>query len=264
MGHPAWLVGQSSARTLPIRLVTVVRMFANRLLDASGCAVAQCLHMKHFTIASCLFCLPLMLTGQEKPVVAAGLSIPSTAIPYALDTFDGKPELVPIHHSNVSVNNHAGANVAGELAGSFFYKPKSTTELPEAAAAVTLHARRPILYLHPDDQDDSSPDHNENLVGWAIVRAKSEKDKRIVSQIRVTQLTGHAKHNDDVIETQEGHLPNGWMTLSPTADLSNGQYVLTPVYKGSLFAVTVYAFGIDPSAPEAEGAIKPDSEPPVQ
>jgi hypothetical protein len=225
------------------------------------------LHMKRFAFTFCLLCIPITLTGQTGPEVAAGLRVPGTSMPYALDSLDGKPELVPIHHSNVSVNNHTGANVAGEMAGSFFYKPKMTTELPGATAAVTLHSRRPVLYSHIDGQDDPSADRNENLVGLVIVRAKPDKDRRIVTQIRFTQLTGHGKRNDAIVDTKEAHLPNGWTTLTPNEDLGDGQYVLTPIYKaGNTFATTVYAFGIDPSAPEAEGAIKPDagSEPPVQ
>ncbi|HTJ31451.1 MAG TPA: hypothetical protein VL346_13185 [Acidobacteriaceae bacterium] len=209
--------------------------------------------MKRFAFAFCLVCLPVTLAGQEKPEAAPGLRVPGTSMPYALDSFDGKPELIPIQHSNVLVNNHAKANVAGELAGSFFYKPKAATELRGEEAAVTLHSRRPILYFHIDGDDD----HNENLAGWAIVRAKADKDRRIVAQIRFTQLTGHGKHNDDIIDTKEAHLPNGWTTVTPSEDLANGQYVLTPIYKGNLFASTVYAFGIDPSAPEDELAIKP-------
>jgi hypothetical protein len=223
--------------------------------------------MKHITFAFCLLCVPITLTGQARPRAAAGLSVPGTAMPYALDSFDGKPELVPIHHSNVSVNNHTGSNVAGEMAGSIFYKPKLTAELSGTAAAVTLHSRKPVLYFHVDDQDDSNADHNENLVGWAIARAKPEKDKRIVTQIRFTQLTGRGKRNDDIIDAKEAHLPNGWTTLTPNEDLANGQYVLTPIYKaGNTFATTVYAFGIDPNAPEAAGAIEPDpsGEPAVQ
>jgi hypothetical protein len=216
--------------------------------------------MKPITIAYCILCMGLVVSGQARPEAAAGLSVPGTAMPYALDSFAGKSELVPIHHSNVTVNNHTGANVAGEMAGSLFYKPKMTTELPGAAAAVTLHSRRPVIYFHVDDQDDSTADHNENLVGWAIVRAKPDKDKRIVSQIRFTQLTGHGKRNDNIVDSKEADLPNGWTTLTPNEDLANGQYALTPVYKvGNSFASTVYAFGVDPSAPEAEGAVKRDS-----
>jgi hypothetical protein len=215
------------------------------------------LHMKRFAFAFCLLCIPPTLTGQTGPEVAPGLRVPGTSMPYALDSSEGKSALVPIHHSSVTVNNHPGANVAGAMAGSFFYKPKVTTELPGAAAAVTLRSRRPVLYFHLDGQDDPGADHNENLVGWAIVRAKPDKDRRIVGQIRITQLTGHGKHSDDIIDTKEDHLPNGWTTLTPIEDLANGQYVFTPIYKGNLFASSVYAFGIDPSARENELAIKP-------
>ena len=141
----------------------------------------------HETLRFCpLPCYPTYLTGQTGPEGSPGLRVPGTSMPYALDSFDGKPELVPIHHSSVTVNNHPGANVAGAMAGSFFYKPKVTTELPGAAAAVTLRSRRPVLYFHLDGQDDPGADHNENLVGWAIVRAKPDKDRRIVGQIRIT------------------------------------------------------------------------------
>ncbi len=51
----------------------------------------------------------------------------------------------------------------------------------------------------------------------AIVRAKPDKARRIVAQIRITQLTGHGKHNDDIIDIKEGHLPDGWTTITPSA-----------------------------------------------
>ena len=85
--------------------------------------------MKRFAFVFCLLSIPVMLVGQEKPEAAPGLRVPGTAMPYALDSFAGKPELIPIQHSNVSGNNHAGANAAGQLAGSFFYKPKGATGL---------------------------------------------------------------------------------------------------------------------------------------
>ena len=114
--------------------------------------------MKRFAFAFCLVCLPVLLVGQSGPEAAPGLHVPGTAMPYALDSFAGKPELIPIQHSNVSVNNHAGANAAGQLAGSFFFKPKGAAELRGETAAVTLHSRRPVLYFHIDGRDDSNAD----------------------------------------------------------------------------------------------------------
>lgn len=79
--------------------------------------------------------------------VAPGLTISNGGVPWALDTFQGKSELVPIHHSTVEVNNHKGANVAESLAGSFFYKPKLTVELAGLRARTVLHAAQPSIYL---------------------------------------------------------------------------------------------------------------------
>ena len=60
-----------------------------------------------------------LLRGQV-PEPAPGLKVPDRDIPYALDHFNGNPQLIPVHHSAVQINNHKGANVAGSLAGSFF------------------------------------------------------------------------------------------------------------------------------------------------
>ena len=73
------------------------------------------------------------------PMPSPGLVVPRTALPYALDHFHTLPELVPIHHSSVEVNNHKGANLAGSLTGGIFYKPKMTIEVAGA------HARSVIL-----------------------------------------------------------------------------------------------------------------------
>ena len=91
-----------------------------------------------------LFALILPFTpsmhAQSSPEPIPGVHIPNGSIPWAVDVYDGKQQIVPIHHTAVEVNNHKGANVAGSLAGSFFYKPKMTTEVNGA------HARACVAY----------------------------------------------------------------------------------------------------------------------
>jgi hypothetical protein len=60
--------------------------------------------------------------AQHIPEPIPGVQITNGSYPWAVDVFEGKQELVPIHHTNVGVNNHKGANVAGSLAGSFLYQ----------------------------------------------------------------------------------------------------------------------------------------------
>jgi hypothetical protein len=68
------------------------------------------------------FSYPALSAQTGLPVVAPGLTIPngSGAVPLALDRYQGKPELVPVHHSTVEVNNHTGSNLAGGLAAGPF------------------------------------------------------------------------------------------------------------------------------------------------
>ena len=89
-----------------------------------------------------------------------GLKVPDRDIPYALDHFNGNPQLIPVHHSAVQINNHKGANVAGSLAGSFFYKPKMSFEVAGEHSRTTLHDLQPVFYLRglqdPDGGDETA------------------------------------------------------------------------------------------------------------
>ena len=196
------------------------------------------------------------LYGQA-PQPAPGLRVPGGGLPYALDHFDGKPELVPVHHSTVEVNNHKAANVAGSLAGSFFYKPKMSVEVTGMHARTVLHDLQPAIYIHTmQDTDDGGDTASSETMVFAIVRAIPDKDRRIFAQIRFTQLTGNAKRNDGLVETTTEYLPEGWLKITPQAPLTLGEYALTPIPKAqNTFSTVVFDFAVVPSAPNAPDAI---------
>jgi hypothetical protein len=191
------------------------------------------------------------INAQNSPFqVAPGLSITDGSVPWALETFQGKQQLVPIHHSTIEVNRHTGANVAGSLAGSFFYKPKMTTELSTPHARTQLHSTVPVFYLqYQQDSDNSGDSAKSATLTWAIVAATSVKDHRIFAATRYTQLTGNAKRQDGVIDAEVVDLSGGWYKITPKKALDQGEYAITPIFKGqNLFAAVIYDFGIDPSA----------------
>ena len=80
----------------------------------------------------------------QGPEVAPGLFIPHGGIPWALDIFAGAPELVPIHHSTVSVDNHRGSNLARSAV---FGKQKMTTQLDGLHANTRLHTTAPAFFV---------------------------------------------------------------------------------------------------------------------
>lgn len=106
--------------------------------------------------SACALAVTGTAPAQHIPEPIPGVQITNGSYPWAVDTYEGKQELVPVHHTNVGVNNHKGANVAGSLAGSFFYKPKLTTEIEGAHARVALHSDKPVFYVHLMEDDDSA------------------------------------------------------------------------------------------------------------
>jgi hypothetical protein len=211
----------------------------------------HCLHV------TALLAFSGSLLHAQSLTVAPGLTISKGGIPWALDTFQGKPELVPIHHSTIEVNNHKGANVAGSLAGSFFYKPKLTTELAGIHARTVLHATQPAIYLHNEEDPDPGADSAaSDTVVWAVSRATVTKDRRIFAKVQFTQLTGNARRSDGVVETTMETLPGGWLKLTPKVALEPGEYAVTPILKNqSTFSMVVFDFTLDPNGVNAPDAI---------
>jgi hypothetical protein len=202
-------------------------------------------------------CAWMKADAQSTLDVEHGLTIPNDRTPWAVDTYQDRPQLVPIHHSTVAVNRHTGVNVAGSVAGSIFYKPKLTTELDGMHSRTQLHGKTPILYLLIEaDQDPGGEGKDADLHTYAIVRAAQLKNRRVVDSLSYTQLTGNAKRHGQFIETSTTQMPGGWTRIEPKAPMDEGEYCLLPIPKaGGTYATVVYDFGIDLAAPNEKDAI---------
>jgi hypothetical protein len=203
---------------------------------------------------------PLSAPSQNIPEPIPGVPITNGTIPWAVDVYQGKPQLVPIHHTTVGVNNHKGANVAGSLAGSVFYKPKMTTEIDGGHARVALHTGKPVFYVHL--MDDSREDSGGTFGDWAIVRAKIDKDHRVLSRVNFTQLTGNAKRSDSQVDVTVEKLSDGWVKMTPKEPLPVGEYALEPIPRGAnTFSTVVFDFTLDPNAPNSTEARSASAQP---
>jgi hypothetical protein len=201
--------------------------------------------------------ISVLAAAPSRPFAAPGLQLPDASIPYALDEFQGKPLLVPIHHSPVTANNHAGANFAGAMAESFFYRPKITVELAGEHARVQLHSELPVFYLRLTQDPEYASDAQEgSSFTLVLVRAKIKDGKRILSTIHFNSLGGHPKRSDGVVNVDIEHLPGGWVRITPQHPLTLDEYAIMPIPpSASEFAAVVFDFGIDPTAPVANDAI---------
>lgn len=195
------------------------------------------------------------------PLAAPGLPVPPSGLPYALDHFQGKPELVPIHHSTVDVNSHNGSNIAGSLAAGVFFKPKTTIELAGEHARTVLHDAMPAIFVHTLVDPDGAPAGPTGGAEFAIVKAFANKDKRVFSEIRHTQLTGNAKRKDGAVETRSEALGDGWVKITPVTALPPGEYGFMPLPKNqNTFSTVVFDFAITPDGPNATDAVMPTAD----
>ena len=186
---------------------------------------------------------------------APGLTIPRRGLPWAVDTFEEKKELVPVHPSAVQLNQHKGANATGGLLAGPFYKAKMTTELAGASARTAIHSGSPVFFVPiPDEADPDSA--GQPMMGWAVMHVVVVQDHRMLSTIKFTQLTGNAKRSDGQVEVTTEKLPHGWLKITPITPLAPGEYALLPVpAQANAFSTSVYDFKVDPEAPNASDAV---------
>ncbi len=94
------------------------------------------------------------------------------------------------------------------------------------------------------------------MAGWALVHAIVDKDRRLLSTVKFTQLTGNAKRNDTQVEVETEKLPDGWLKITPKTPLPAGEYALEPVMKQeNAYSLRVYDFRFDPSAENDPDAV---------
>ncbi len=187
----------------------------------------------------------LCQTGVD---AAPGLCLPNGSRPYTLDTFQGVNQLLPMHSSAVQTNNHKGSNVAGGLLAGPFYKAKFTTELEGKQAKTVVHTGTPVFFVRLSEEADEG---QSGLAGWAVVHVLVDKDRRLLSTVKFTQLTGNAKRSDTQVDAATEPMAEGWIKITPREALAPGEYVLEPVMKQeNAYSLAVYDFRIDPASIE--------------
>ena len=96
---------------------------------------------------------------DKSPTVAPGLRLPSEGGVYALDTYLGEPQLLPLGQTTGQVNKNTKRNVLraaiNPVAGS-----KMTIELPGARSKIQIHAALPTIYVNLEpaaDEETTTP-----------------------------------------------------------------------------------------------------------
>ncbi|MGC2581440.1 MAG: hypothetical protein WA399_05035, partial [Acidobacteriaceae bacterium] len=209
------------------------------------------------------------------PLVAPGLHLPDEDGIFALDYFQGIPELVYLTQHAGNVNEYSGHNVLRAAIASF-HGAQEPIRIDGQAARIRLHVNDPALYVSlstgnseavapesalvvntrdndkPDKSDISSPDSH-----YAIVRVDVRPGERVVGALRISRA-GMATQSSDIVPTRVEFLPGRhWMKLTPKQPLTVGEYALMEILQPGEVNLDVWDFGVSPDSPENAHPITP-------
>jgi flagellar motor protein MotB len=211
----------------------------------------------------------------RRPEVVKGLELPDEDGVFALDTFEGTPELVELLPVDLAINAKSkhGLNTLNPLAGA-----KSNLELEGTHAKVHLHVNDPAIYLSLNARDDAEKVLSHALTvqtgaakevanrkhgahsptsGFALVRADERKAVRIVGAVHVSP-NGTVTQDENVIPAKVEVLAGKhWLKITPEQPLAIGEYALVEILSASDINQSVWDFRVDPTLGDNPGSLGP-------
>jgi len=209
----------------------------------------------------------------RRPEVAKGLELPDKDVVLALDTFEGKPELVELVPVDLAMNAH-NRHVLSTL--NPHSGAKASLELEGAHARVHLHVLALSIYLALDSRDNaeqairhaqtvniggvvgrSNRKHGAHspASGFAIIRADERNTARVIGALHIS-LSGKVIQDENVILAKVELLPGKhWLKITPNQPLATGEYTLVEIISASKMNSSVWDFRIDPQSGDNPGSI---------
>jgi hypothetical protein len=211
----------------------------------------------------------------RRPEVAKGLELPDEDSVFALDTYQGTPELVEFLPTELNMNNRVkhGIGTLNPLAGA-----KASLELEGAHAKVHLHVNDAAIYLSLAARDDAEQVVSHALTvqtdgakdvanrkhgahstqsGFAIVRVDERRAMRIVGAIHMS-TAGVVTQDENVVPTKvEVMYDKHWLKITPVQPLTIGEYALVEILSPSDINQSVWDFRVDPQMGDNPGSIGP-------
>jgi hypothetical protein len=211
----------------------------------------------------------------RRPEVAKGLELPDEDGVFALDTFQGSPELVEMLPNELGANAKTkhGLSTLNPMAGA-----NASLELDGAHAKVHLHVNEPVLYLSLNARDDAEEVLSHSMTvntsgakevasrkhgahsatsGFAIVRVDERRAVRVVGAIHMSP-NGAVTQDEDVVPTKVEVLPGKhWLKITPEKQLLIGEYALVEILSASDINQSVWDFRVDPQLGDNPASLGP-------
>ena len=202
----------------------------------------------------------------RSPHVAPGLRLPDDGGVILLDTFQTQPQLVELQQSSGELNKNMKGNILRATINPLA-SARQTIELPGLHAKIQAHVTVPAIYVNLEQQDQldkatqMAEKSKEEQLAWdrfKIVRLQSNKDKRIVGDIKIA-IYGKVSQEQKLVPTTATRLTGGWVKVTPSNDLDPGEYAVIELLGKDGMNLYVWDFGVNPAAGANTTAWRPDA-----
>jgi hypothetical protein len=174
---------------------------------------------------------------------------------------------------NANTKSKHGLNTLNPMAGA-----KASLELDGAHAKVHFHVNDPVIYLSLNARDDAeqvvshamtvntggakevaSRKHGAHSAasGFAIVRVDERRAIRVVGAIHMSP-GGTVTQDENVVPTKVEVLPGKhWLKITPTQQLTIGEYAVVEILSASDINQSVWDFRVDPQLGDNPASLGP-------
>ncbi len=215
------------------------------------------------------------------PQVAPGLRLPELSGTFLLDNFKGQPQLVEVQQGEGVLDRNSKSNILRGVVAS----GKETIELDGSHASVYSHVAVPSIYIKMDDDSDQAPPPGETASDkpslpsldapraepqhpekpeqaaaserFRIVRLKVRNGKRVVGDVKRAS-TGKVSQEQDSVKSTTDHVGTGWLKLTPTQDLTPGEYAVVEMKGEAGMNLFIWPFSVNPNGPANTNPWTPD------
>lgn len=212
----------------------------------------------------------------RSPEVVTGLRLPEDGEVFLLDTFQAQPQLVELQQNDGQIDRDKKHNVlraaVNPIAGS-----KQTFELPGLHAKVQAHVVLPSIYVNLQrvpagdeaiqakqaSDPSQKADANASQGRFHIVRLQMKQNKRIVADIKVA-VYGKVSQQETFVPAKLQQLAGGWIKITPSADMTTGEFALVETMEKSDLYAAIWDFGVNPAAPANSGVLTPEASKPAE
>ena len=222
------------------------------------------------------------------PQVVPGLALPEEGGVFLLDTYESRPELVPLDQRGGAVNKNMKGNILRSAVNPIA-SARQTVEVPGKHSPVQAHVQVPSLYINIDrgqesdaeepaapakrddeqsKKDDTKKDDakagdtkkdQKSATGdrFRIIRLEAKGDKRVVGEIKVA-VYGKISQDAKFVTTTTQAMKGGWVKVTPTDTLPSGEYAIVEMLGKEGMNLYVWDFGVNPNAAANSIAFKQD------